>query len=86
MPDIIMTCAGVAIPKLFIEAPIEDFEKQMQLNYFGTLYTVHVRIAFEFFFGCNSLYWHRGFELTQSVMYYRRVRSAWSRLVSRERL
>ncbi|KAF9953295.1 3-dehydrosphinganine reductase [Mortierella alpina] len=41
VPDIIITCAGVAIPKLFVEAPIEDFEKQMQLNYFGTLYTVH---------------------------------------------
>ncbi|KAG0325192.1 3-dehydrosphinganine reductase [Dissophora globulifera] len=41
VPDIIMTCAGTAIPKLFVEAPVEDFEAQMKLNYFGTLYTVH---------------------------------------------
>ncbi|KAF8926348.1 3-dehydrosphinganine reductase [Dissophora ornata] len=36
-----MTCAGISIPKLFVEASIEEFEAQMKLNYFGTLYTVH---------------------------------------------
>ncbi|KAF9344771.1 3-dehydrosphinganine reductase [Mortierella sp. AD094] len=41
VPDIIMTCAGTSIPKLFVEASIEEFESQMKLNYFGGLYTVH---------------------------------------------
>ncbi|KAF9115419.1 3-dehydrosphinganine reductase [Mortierella sp. AM989] len=41
VPDIIMTCAGTSIPKLFLEANIEEFESQMKLNYFGGLYTVH---------------------------------------------
>ncbi|KAF9396272.1 3-dehydrosphinganine reductase, partial [Mortierella sp. AD011] len=41
VPDIIMTCAGIAIPKLFVEALIEEFESQMNLNYLGSLYTVH---------------------------------------------
>ncbi|KAF9432126.1 3-dehydrosphinganine reductase [Entomortierella beljakovae] len=41
VPDIIMTCAGTSIPKIFAEAPIEDFEHQMKLNYFGGLYTIH---------------------------------------------
>ncbi|KAG0295007.1 3-dehydrosphinganine reductase [Linnemannia gamsii] len=41
VPDIVMTCAGTSIPRFFTEAPIEDFEWQMKVNYFGTLYTVH---------------------------------------------
>ncbi|KAG0057181.1 3-dehydrosphinganine reductase [Gryganskiella cystojenkinii] len=41
VPEIIMTCAGISIPKLFIENAVEDFEVQMKLNYFGTLYTIH---------------------------------------------
>ncbi|KAG0005129.1 3-dehydrosphinganine reductase [Entomortierella chlamydospora] len=41
VPDIIMVCAGISIPKLFVEASIEEFESQMKLNYFGSLYTVH---------------------------------------------
>ncbi|KAF9977085.1 3-dehydrosphinganine reductase [Actinomortierella ambigua] len=40
-PDVIMTCAGMAIPKLFIDYETEEFERNMQLNYFGTLYTIH---------------------------------------------
>ncbi|CAG8780214.1 18166_t:CDS:2, partial [Gigaspora rosea] len=30
-----------SLPRIFIEQPIKEFEKTMQLNYFGTLYTVH---------------------------------------------
>ncbi|KAF9585247.1 3-dehydrosphinganine reductase [Lunasporangiospora selenospora] len=41
VPEIIITCAGSAIPKLFVEATTDEFEHQMKLNYFGTLYTVH---------------------------------------------
>ncbi|KAG0254522.1 3-dehydrosphinganine reductase [Mortierella polycephala] len=41
VPDIIMCCAGTSIPKLFVEATTDEFEYQMKLNYFGTLYTVH---------------------------------------------
>ncbi|KAK3820163.1 MAG: hypothetical protein J3Q66DRAFT_167637 [Benniella sp.] len=41
VPDIIITCAGTCIPKFFVEATTEEFESQMKLNYFGTLYTVH---------------------------------------------
>ena len=44
VPDIVMTCAGTSIPRFFTEAPIEDFEWQMKVNYFGTLYTVHVSL------------------------------------------
>ncbi|KAG0217443.1 hypothetical protein B0O80DRAFT_430582 [Mortierella sp. GBAus27b] len=44
VPDQIFTCAGTSIPKFFVEAGIEDFEHQMKLNYFGTLYTVHEAI------------------------------------------
>ncbi|KAG0032968.1 3-dehydrosphinganine reductase [Podila clonocystis] len=41
VPDVIMTCAGTAIPKLFVEASTDEFELQMKLNFFGALYTVH---------------------------------------------
>ncbi|KAI1316576.1 3-dehydrosphinganine reductase [Mortierella claussenii] len=41
VPDIIILCAGTSIPKLFVEAATEEFEMQMKLNYFGTVYTVH---------------------------------------------
>ncbi|GJJ71735.1 3-dehydrosphinganine reductase [Entomortierella parvispora] len=41
VPEVIITCAGISIPKLFIENEVEDFEVQMKLNYFGSLYTIH---------------------------------------------
>jgi 3-dehydrosphinganine reductase len=51
VPDIIINCAGTSIPKLFVEATIEEFESQMKLNYFGAVYTVHVTIIpLSFFF------------------------------------
>ncbi|CAG8622243.1 17262_t:CDS:2, partial [Dentiscutata heterogama] len=41
VPEVIFCCAGFSLPRIFIEQPIKEFEKTMQLNYFGTLYTVH---------------------------------------------
>ncbi|RIB22180.1 oxidoreductase [Gigaspora rosea] len=41
VPDVIICNAGFAIPGVFIERPMEEFEKTMQLNYFGALYTIH---------------------------------------------
>ena len=38
--DVLVANAGGARPGLFTEAPIDDFEQQMALNYFGTLYPV----------------------------------------------
>jgi 3-dehydrosphinganine reductase len=38
--DVLVTNAGGARPRLFSEAPIDDFEHQMTLNYFGTLYPI----------------------------------------------
>ncbi|KAG0233132.1 3-dehydrosphinganine reductase [Actinomortierella wolfii] len=40
-PDVIMTCAGMAISKLFVDYEVEECERNMQLNYFATLYTIH---------------------------------------------
>ncbi|CAB4445907.1 unnamed protein product [Rhizophagus irregularis] len=40
-PDFIFCCAGACKPGLFIEQDISEFESGMQLNYHGTLYTVH---------------------------------------------
>jgi 3-dehydrosphinganine reductase len=38
--DVLVANAGGARPRLFTEAPIDDFEHQMSLNYFGALYPV----------------------------------------------
>ncbi len=38
--DVLVTNAGGARPRLFTEAPVEDFDQQMMLNYFGTLYPI----------------------------------------------
>lgn len=40
-PDFIICCAGSCKPGIFIEQDISIFENSMQLNYFGTLYTIH---------------------------------------------
>ncbi|OMH83596.1 3-ketodihydrosphingosine reductase TSC10 [Zancudomyces culisetae] len=39
--EYVFTCAGAAYPGYFIEQDVEVFEKSMQLNYFGALYTIH---------------------------------------------
>jgi 3-dehydrosphinganine reductase len=37
-PDLLVTCAGVVRPGYFSELPVEEFEREMQVNYFGTLW------------------------------------------------
>lgn len=39
-PDLLITSAGIAVPGYFEELPIENFEKTMQVNYFGTIYPI----------------------------------------------
>jgi len=39
-PDLLITSAGVAVPRYFGETPIAEFEQAMAVNYFGTLYLV----------------------------------------------
>jgi NAD(P)-dependent dehydrogenase (short-subunit alcohol dehydrogenase family) len=41
-PKYLFTCAGISIPGMFLETPLEIFESEMQLNYFGTLYILKV--------------------------------------------
>ncbi|OLY81069.1 hypothetical protein AYI68_g4829 [Smittium mucronatum] len=41
VPEYVFTCAGTSYPGLFVEQDIQIFETSMQLNYFGSLYTVH---------------------------------------------
>jgi NAD(P)-dependent dehydrogenase (short-subunit alcohol dehydrogenase family) len=41
-PRCLFTCAGVSIPGLFLDTGVEVFEKEMQLNYFGTLFITKV--------------------------------------------
>ncbi|PVV05144.1 hypothetical protein BB560_000341 [Smittium megazygosporum] len=40
-PEYVFTCAGASYPGFFIDQDVSIFEKNMQLNYFGTLYTIH---------------------------------------------
>ncbi|CAG8713058.1 17015_t:CDS:10 [Gigaspora margarita] len=44
VPDVIICNAGISLPGIFIERPIDEYEKTMQLNYFGALYTTHVNL------------------------------------------
>lgn len=38
--DLLFTCAGIVRPGYFMEIPDADFERQMQVNYFGTLWPI----------------------------------------------
>lgn len=38
--DLLFTCAGIVRPGYFMEIPAEDFERQMRVNYFGTLWPI----------------------------------------------
>jgi 3-dehydrosphinganine reductase len=38
--DLLFTCAGIVRPGYFMEIPDEDFERQMRVNYFGTLWPI----------------------------------------------
>jgi 3-dehydrosphinganine reductase len=40
VPDLLINCAGASHPGYIQEIPIEVFHEMMDLNYFGTLYTV----------------------------------------------
>jgi 3-dehydrosphinganine reductase len=38
--DVLITCAGIVHPGYFQDLPIEEFEREMAVDYFGTLYAV----------------------------------------------
>lgn len=38
--DVLVTSAGIAMPGYFEALPIEEFERHMEVNYFGTLYAI----------------------------------------------
>jgi len=40
-PHCVIPCAGSSVPKMFLETTLEEFEGQMQLNYFGSLYMAY---------------------------------------------
>ncbi len=47
VPKFVFNCAGQAMPGMFLEQELTEYEKGMQLNYFGALYTTHVRLFYE---------------------------------------
>ncbi|KAI1413992.1 NAD(P)-binding protein [Hypoxylon sp. FL1857] len=40
-PDIVWCCAGTSHPTLFVDTPVSEFQKQMNSNYFTSLYVAH---------------------------------------------
>ncbi|KAI1813951.1 NAD(P)-binding protein [Poronia punctata] len=44
-PDIVWCCAGSSHPTLFIETPVEEFPRQMDNNYFTSLYMAHATLT-----------------------------------------
>lgn len=38
--DVLITCAGIVHPGYFADLPIEEFEREMEVDYFGTLYAI----------------------------------------------
>lgn len=38
--DVLLTCAGIVHPGYFEELPVEEFEREMAVDYFGTLYAI----------------------------------------------
>ncbi|HEX6517011.1 MAG TPA: SDR family oxidoreductase [Nocardioidaceae bacterium] len=38
--DLLVTCAGVIVPGYLTELPDEEFEREMRVNYFGTLWAM----------------------------------------------
>lgn len=38
--DLLVTCAGIVHPGYFEDLPVEEFEREMAVNYFGTLYAI----------------------------------------------
>jgi len=39
-PEILINSAGVSVPGYFMQQPLDVFERQMRINYFGTLHTI----------------------------------------------
>src|SRR5690606_7622327 len=44
--DVLLTCAGLAIPGRFLEQEMEIHERQMKVNYFGTLNAIKIVAPF----------------------------------------
>ena len=44
VPDLLITCAGIAHPGYFQQLPIEVFEHTMAINYFGSLYCIRAAL------------------------------------------
>ena len=40
--DVLITSAGIVMPGYFEQLDIEHFEREMQVNYFGTLYAMRI--------------------------------------------
>jgi 3-dehydrosphinganine reductase len=40
IPDLVITSAGIAVPGYFEDVSLENFERTMDVNYFGSLYVV----------------------------------------------
>ncbi|MBT8192792.1 MAG: SDR family oxidoreductase [Acidimicrobiia bacterium] len=38
--DVLLTCAGIVHPGYFEDLPVEEFEREMAVDYFGTLYAI----------------------------------------------
>ncbi|CAO3611957.1 unnamed protein product [Cunninghamella echinulata] len=40
-PEYTFACAGAALPKMFLDYDLEDFDRSVQLNYLGQVYAAH---------------------------------------------
>lgn len=44
VPELVITSAGIAVPGYFAEIKLEEFERSMAVNYFGSLYVVRAAL------------------------------------------
>jgi 3-dehydrosphinganine reductase len=42
--DVVINSAGITLPGYFQDLPLEEFQKQMAVNYFGTLYVIRAAL------------------------------------------
>lgn len=42
--DLLVTCAGVVRPGVFTELDLDEFEREMAINYFGTLWAIRAAV------------------------------------------
>ncbi|ORX45532.1 NAD(P)-binding protein [Hesseltinella vesiculosa] len=40
-PEYVFTCAGAALPKMFLDYDLEDFDRSIKLNFLGQTYAAH---------------------------------------------